>query len=80
MSEPITEESFIEWQGHPVTRRFMKLLETDREVMKEGMVSNNYSPDEQNRIKGTCEAIIQILKLSYSDLFPNYEGIHDPKP
>jgi uncharacterized phage-associated protein len=67
MSEPLTKESFEEWQHHPITNRLFKLLKNDRETMKEGLINNTYL-DESN-VKGRCRAIEIILSLEYTDLF-----------
>lgn len=65
--EIVTEDSFNDWRVHPVTKRLMKMLMEDREVMKEGLVNNSY--DEQEEVKGRCRAIAIILNLEYQDLF-----------
>jgi hypothetical protein len=48
--EPVTAESFEEWKHHPVTKRFMKMLQTDREAMKEGLINNAF--EEEAEVKG----------------------------
>ena len=41
-AELVSSESFEEWKHHPVTKRFMKMLTTDRESMKEGLINNAF--------------------------------------
>jgi hypothetical protein len=45
----------------------MKMLGTDREAMKEGLVNNAF--DDEQEVKGRCRAIAIILNLEYEDLF-----------
>jgi hypothetical protein len=63
----VTEESFEEWRNHPVTRKLMKLLLSDREAMKEGLVNNAF--EDEKEVKGRCRALAIILTLEYTDLF-----------
>jgi hypothetical protein len=65
--EPVTAESFEEWKHHPVTKRFMKMLQTDREAMKEGLINNAF--EEEAEVKGRCRVIATLLNLEYEDLF-----------
>lgn len=65
--EPVSVESFEEWKYHPVTKRFMKMLQTDRETMKEGLINNAF--EEEAEVKGRCRVIATILNLEYDDLF-----------
>lgn len=65
--EPVSPENFEEWEHHPVTKRLMKLLEKDRETMKEGLVNGSF--DDEAEVKGRCRAIAIILNLEYEDLF-----------
>lgn len=64
--EPITEEAFTEWKGHPVTQHLMKMLKSDREMMKEGMVNNAF--DDEAEVRGRCKAVAIILDIEYEDL------------
>jgi len=65
--EIVNQDSFDEWKYHPVTKRLMKMLSTDREAMKEGLVNNTF--DDEQEVKGRCRAIALILNLEYEDLF-----------
>ena len=65
--EIVTSDNFDEWKHHPVTKRLMKMLGTDREAMKEGLVNNTF--DDEQEVKGRCRAIAIILNLDYEDLF-----------
>jgi hypothetical protein len=65
--EPVSAESFEEWKHHPVTNRFMKMLQADREAMKEGLINNAF--EEEAEIKGRCRVIAVILNIEYEDLF-----------
>ena len=65
--DPVNPESFEEWKNHPVTSRLMKMLSSEREAMKEGLVTNAY--DNESEVKGRCAAIAVLLTLEYVDLF-----------
>lgn len=65
--EIVSQDSFEEWKHHPVTKRFMKMLEIDRESMKEGLINNAF--EEEAEIKGRCRVIAVILNIEYEDLF-----------
>ena len=65
--EPVSRENFEEWTFHPVTKRLMKMLQNDRETMKEGLINNAF--DDEIEVKGRCRAIAIILNLEYEDLF-----------
>ena len=67
MSDVVTKETFEEWTHNAVTRKLMKMLHADREVMKEGLVNNAY--DDESEVKGRCRAIATMLNLEYEDLF-----------
>lgn len=67
--EIVTQDSFEDWKHHPVTKRLMKMLTDDREVMKEGLVNNSF--DDEQEVKGRCRAIAIILNIEYEDLFDN---------
>ena len=69
--EAVSPGNFEEWKQHPVTKRLMKMLTNDREMMKEGLVNNSYDEDEE--VKGRCRAIAIILNIEYEDL---YESIN----
>ena len=65
--EIVSSDNFDEWKHHPVTKRLMKMLSSDRESMKEGLVNNAF--DDEQEVKGRCRAIALILSLEYEDLF-----------
>jgi hypothetical protein len=65
--EPVSRENFEEWTFHPVTKHLMKMLQNDREAMKEGLINNAF--DDEVEVKGRCRAIAIILNLEYEDLF-----------
>jgi hypothetical protein len=65
--EAVAPDTFEEWKFHPVTKRLFKMLNDDREAMKEGLINNAY--DEELEVKGRCRAIAIILNLEYGDLF-----------
>lgn len=70
--EVATEEAFQEWRYHPITQRLMKMLLSDREAMKEGIVNNIFENAEE--VKGRCRALAILLNLEYSDLFSVERG------
>lgn len=65
--EIVSRDSFEEWKHHPVTKRLLKMLNNDREAMKEGLISSSY--DNEDEVKGRCRAIAIILDVQYEDLF-----------
>ena len=74
--EIVTKESFEEWLTCPETKRLFKTLTAEREVLKEGLVYNNYEhPDE---VKGMCRAIQNILNITYEDMFSDNPS-NEPK-
>ena len=68
MNQPaVTKEAFEEWQRNPVTRKLMKMLLSDRETMKEGIINNAF--EDESEVKGRCRAVAIVLDLEYEDLF-----------
>ena len=67
MNQPMTEESFLDWVGHPITQRFFKKLAYEREEMKEGLVNDNF--EHPDTVKGMCKCISQILNITYEDMY-----------
>jgi len=53
--EPVSQDNFDEWKRHPVTKRLMKMLSTDRETMKEGLVNNAF--DDEQEVKVAVEQL-----------------------
>ena len=62
----VTEEVFEDWKQHPVTKRLFKLLDSEREEMKEGLVYDTYSNPED--VKGRCRAIGILLNITYEEV------------
>lgn len=62
----VTEQDFLEWIEHPITKAFKKALWKNREVLKENLIRGNYTNQEQ--VQGMAEAITQILVMDYNDL------------
>jgi hypothetical protein len=56
----------------PVTKAFFKALNNDREYMKEQLCRS--AIDNEQEVKGRCNAILQISNLTYEDLV---EGARD---
>jgi len=56
----------LDWVEHPATKALKKALHNDREYMKEQLV-RGLSSDE-NEIRGRCNAILNILSVTYEDL------------
>lgn len=61
-----TKELFEEWKLNSVTRRFMKKLEYERELLKEMLAVHN-DCDVAN-LRGRCTAIASVVDVSYEDL------------
>jgi hypothetical protein len=55
----------------------MRMLLEDRDAMKEGLVNNAFT-DEQE-VKGRCRAIAVLLTLEYQDLYgqPKESGAYE---
>lgn len=68
-SEPISEELFLEWTFHPITKRLMQLLQNDYEFMKEGWVNNSFA--DENEMRGRARAISLLLNIEYKDFARN---------
>ena len=69
----VTQEEFNEWRASAITKKFLKVLELERERMKEGLVNDNFEQVEM--IKGRCQAIALILDVQYQDLYE--ERVHN---
>ena len=69
--QAVSHDTFEEWKHHPVTKRLLKMLNDDRETMKEGLLNNAF--DEELEVIGRCRAIAIILNLEYGDLFEPIE-------
>ena len=72
MSIVLTQEEYQEWKQHPATKCLFKALRNDREYMKEELCRG--SLDNEQEVKGRCNAILQILNVGYEDLV---EGARD---
>ena len=56
----------MEWRESQVTQALMKSLHNDREYLKEMIVRGNV--ENQDEVKGRCNAVLNILNLTYEDL------------
>lgn len=56
----------MEWVENPVTKALKKALHNDREYMKEQLIRGNTT--DENEIRGRCNAILNLLNLTYEDL------------
>ena len=56
----------MDWVENPVTKALMKSLRNDREYLKEMVVRGNV--DNEEEVKGRCNAVLNILNLTYEDL------------
>ncbi len=63
----ITKQDFDEWLISPVTKKFFKVLEEEREEMKEILVNGN--PEFPDIVKGRCQAIALITSVTYEEMF-----------
>ena len=72
--EPVSAESFEEWKYHPVTKRFMKMLQADREAMKEGLVNNAFEEDELIAFDKRIKDDIGIDEVEYA-VEPKFDGL-----
>ena len=51
---------------NPVTKALKKALYNDREYLKEMLVRGNV--DNEEEVKGRCNAVLNILNITYEDL------------
>lgn len=51
---------------NPVTKALKRSLNNDREYLKEMIVRGNV--DNQEEVKGRCNAVLNILNITYEDL------------
>lgn len=65
------EQEFQEWKSLVVTKVLLNKLKVEREELKEGLVQGNYEGQEE-KIKGICWAINNLLDVSYEDLVGGY--------
>ena len=61
------QEQFHNWKHSPITVKLFETLKAEREMMKEGLVHNQY--DNEEEVKGRCNAIEILLGIQLSDLF-----------
>jgi small nuclear ribonucleoprotein (snRNP)-like protein len=62
----ITQQEYLDWVEHPVTKALKKSLHNDREYLKEMIVRGNV--DNEEEVKGRCNAVLNILNITYEDL------------
>lgn len=63
----LTQEEFLDWTQHSVTKAFFKSLSNNREELKEGLVSGLYDESVSN-IQGRCAAVSNIINATYEDV------------
>ena len=68
----LTQQEFLDWVEHPATKALKKALSKDREYLKEMWCRNGL--DNEEEVKGRCNAIYGILNITYEDLV---EGARD---
>lgn len=68
----LVEQEFLDWLEHPATKCLKKALTKDREYLKEMWCRGNLENEQE--IKGRCNAILGILNITYEDLV---EGAKD---
>jgi hypothetical protein len=68
----LVEQEFLDWLEHPATICLKKALTKDREYLKEMWCRGNLENEQE--IKGRCNAILGILNITYEDLV---EGAKD---
>jgi hypothetical protein len=68
--EAVTKELFEEWKFHPVTKKLFKLMEEDRENMKEMLV---HGVENEAEVRGRCKILGSLLNLQYEDMQPPQE-------
>jgi hypothetical protein len=61
----VTEQEFLEWKGHRVTKAFMKAIYNDREWLKEMLLAGT---EDDAGIRGRAAACTSILALDYNEL------------
>ena len=68
----VTKDLFDDWSFHPVTKRLMRMLQADREMMKEGLVNGLFT-DEAD-VRGRCKALAIIMSINYEDLMTSQDA------
>lgn len=74
MSRAITEEEFIAWQQHPVTKAVLEVLAAKREALRqnwEGGSFTDYTRDATVLVNvgnlGTCKGYAFVMDFTYED-------------
>lgn len=62
----LTEEEFLEWKEHPVTKEFFKVLTLTRENLKENLIRDLYDNDEF--VKGKATALLELLEMTFNEI------------
>ena len=70
----VTQAEFQEWRGSNVTQTLFKAIRKERERMKEILVTNGYSLDDEREVKGRCAAAAALLDLTYETLMEEAYG------
>ena len=68
MQRIVTEQEFLEWTNHSVTKAFLKSLQNNREELKENIVVGLYDEKQELEVKGICKSVINILEMSYEQV------------
>lgn len=65
----ITEEMWVDWQNHPVTKAFAEYLVAQREALKEALALGHFSTEREiYKAIGSCAAISSISTVSNNSL------------
>ena len=59
----VTEEDFALWRNRHITKQFFKILFTERERVKELLVTGVY--EEDAKAKGIAQALQEVLDIDY---------------
>ena len=71
----MTEQEFLDWKEHLVTKAFLKTLNGNREELKENVINGVYSPEQELEVKGICKMVVNILELTYEELMGGYASV-----
>lgn len=64
----ITEDEFRQWKKEEVTLQFFKRLREQLEVLKENLIFNNVSSEDEGVVKGKGICLAEILNITYDDV------------
>ncbi len=72
MSQVVSEQEFLEWKSHPVTRAVMEILESRREALRRAWEGGSFTDYDAGAMAltnvgnlGTCKGYAYVQELDY---------------